>query len=110
MMWEVATTKVTAAGAEVRLSTSVEQIRVTGNDALAVTAVGPDGLRREITCSDLISSMPLAHLVTALGPGVPGEVRAAAAGLRYRDFLTVALVVDRSSPSPTTGSTSMPLR
>jgi protoporphyrinogen oxidase len=100
MMWEVATAKVTAAGAEVRLSTSVEQIRVTGNGGLAVTAVGPDGLRREITCSDLISSMPLAHLVTALGPGVPGEVRAAAAGLRYRDFLTVALVVDQKFSFP----------
>jgi protoporphyrinogen oxidase len=100
MMWEVATTKVTEAGAEVRMSTSVEQIRAAGNGGLAVTALGPDGLRREIKCSDLISSMPLAHLVAALGSGVPGEVKAAAAGLRYRDFLTVALVVDQKFSFP----------
>ncbi|MDX6394583.1 MAG: hypothetical protein QOJ73_5646 [Streptosporangiaceae bacterium] len=100
MMWEVATTKVIEAGAEVRMSTSVEQIRAAGNGGLAVTAAGPGGLRREITCRDLISSMPLAHLVAALGSGVPSEVKAAAAGLRYRDFLTVALVVDQKFSFP----------
>jgi protoporphyrinogen oxidase len=100
MMWEVAATRVVEAGADVRMSTSVDQIRDAGAGQLAVTVVGLDGLRREITCGDLISSMPLAHLVAALGPGVPDEVQAAAAGLRYRDFLTVALVVDQKFSFP----------
>jgi protoporphyrinogen oxidase len=100
MMWEVATTKVVEAGADVRMSTSVEQIRALADGQLAVTAVGRDGLRREIKCRDLISSMPLAHLIVALGPSVPDEVKAAAAGLRYRDFLTVALVVDQKFSFP----------
>jgi protoporphyrinogen oxidase len=100
MMWEVAATKVVEAGAEVRMSTSAEQIRAAASGELAVTVIGPDGLRREIMCSDLISSMPLGHLVRALGPGVPDEVQAAADGLRYRDFLTVALVVDQKFSFP----------
>jgi protoporphyrinogen oxidase len=100
MMWEVCTTKVVEAGAEVRMSTSVEQIRAAAGGQLIVTAVGADGLRREIKCSDLISSMPLAHLINALGPDVPEEVKAAADGLRYRDFLTVALVVDQKFSFP----------
>jgi protoporphyrinogen oxidase len=94
MMWEVCTRKVVDSGADVRMSTSVEQIRRAGDGQLAVTVVAADGLRREIKCGNVISSMPLAHLITALGPGVPDEVEAAAAGLRYRDFVTVALVVD----------------
>jgi len=97
---EVCTTKVVEAGAEVRMSTSVEQIRAAVGGQLIVTAVGAAGLRREIKCSDLISSMPLAHLINALGPDVPEEVKAAADGLRYRDFLTVALVVDQKFSFP----------
>jgi protoporphyrinogen oxidase len=100
MMWEVCAKKATDAGGEVRMSTWLEQIRAAGDDKLAVTVVGADGLRREITCGDVISSMPLAHLITALGPSVPDEVQAAAAGLRYRDFLTVALVVDQKFSFP----------
>ncbi|WP_440073343.1 NAD(P)/FAD-dependent oxidoreductase [Streptosporangium sp. OZ121] len=48
---------------------------------------------REVYCDDLISSMPLNALIRAFGPDVPDAVAEAAAGLRYRDFLTVALVV-----------------
>ncbi|WP_440099713.1 FAD-dependent oxidoreductase [Streptosporangium sp. H16] len=48
---------------------------------------------REVCCDDLISSMPLNALIRAFGPDVPDAVAEAAAGLRYRDFLTVALVV-----------------
>ncbi len=48
---------------------------------------------REVYCDDLISSMPLNALIRAFGPDVPDAVAEAAAGLRHRDFLTVALVV-----------------
>ncbi|MFB9678594.1 NAD(P)/FAD-dependent oxidoreductase [Streptosporangium vulgare] len=48
---------------------------------------------REVFCGNLVSSMPLTALIRALGPDVPDAVAEAAAGLRYRDFLTVALVV-----------------
>src|SRR5579862_4896534 len=37
--------------------------------------------------------MPISELVGAMDPPAPDAVRAAAADLRYRDFLTVALVV-----------------
>jgi protoporphyrinogen oxidase len=41
----------------------------------------------------VISSMPLPELVRAMEPPAPPAVLAAADGLRFRDFLTVALVV-----------------
>ena len=42
----------------------------------------------------VISSLPLREMVAMANPPPPQEVVDAAAGLRYRDFLTVALVVD----------------
>ncbi|WP_436761144.1 NAD(P)/FAD-dependent oxidoreductase [Streptosporangium sp. V21-05] len=54
---------------------------------------GGGGVTREVYCGNLVSSMPLTALIRAFGPDVPDAVAEAAAGLRYRDFLTVALVV-----------------
>ena len=48
---------------------------------------------REIAASHVISTMPLRELVHTLSPPPPPEVLAAADGLHYRDYLTVALVV-----------------
>ncbi|HXS44391.1 MAG TPA: FAD-dependent oxidoreductase, partial [Solirubrobacteraceae bacterium] len=42
----------------------------------------------------VISSLPLAATVALADPGPAPEIVAAARGLRYRDFLTVALVLD----------------
>jgi hypothetical protein len=44
--------------------------------------------------------MPLRELVHALDPLPPHEVLKAAQGLRYRDYLTVVLVIDRESVFP----------
>src|SRR5206468_8460292 len=43
---------------------------------------------------EVISSLPLRATVGLSGVAAPGAVQAAAQGLRYRDFLTVALVID----------------
>ncbi len=44
--------------------------------------------------------MPIRELVRALDPAPPAEIREAAERLRYRDFLTVGLVVDRDELFP----------
>ena len=44
--------------------------------------------------------MPLPHLVRAMDPPVPDDVQAAADGLGFRDFLTVALVVPQEDGFP----------
>ena len=43
----------------------------------------------------VISSMPVRDLVAAMGPTVPSPVRETAAGLRYRDFMTVGLLLKK---------------
>jgi protoporphyrinogen oxidase len=52
------------------------------------------------TGSDFISSMPIRSLVRALDPPAPEKVRQAAESLRYRDFLTVVLIINRRDVMP----------
>jgi protoporphyrinogen oxidase len=54
----------------------------------ALTAGG-----ERIACRHAISSLPLRDIVALADPLPPADVLAAARGLRYRDFVTVALVV-----------------
>ena len=49
---------------------------------------------RRSTPSHVISSLPLRTTVGIAEPEAPGEVRDAARGLRYREFLTVLLVIE----------------
>jgi protoporphyrinogen oxidase len=48
----------------------------------------------------VIATMPLRSLVRALAPPVPPAVRQAADGLAYRDFLVVALILDKQDLFP----------
>ena len=60
-------------------------------DGGRVAAVHAGGERVEV--AQVISSLALRDVVALADPPAPPAVRAAAAGLRYRDFVTVALVV-----------------
>jgi len=56
-------------------------------------AVDRDGVEHVYPCTHVISSMPIGALCKAMRPEVDGATWAAADDLRYRDHLTVALVV-----------------
>jgi protoporphyrinogen oxidase len=93
MMWERCRELVEARGGVVRLGARVVGVRHAAGRATAVVTEARDGVRVEHPCEHVVSSMPLRELVAALDPAPPPEVVRAAADLRYRDFLTVALVV-----------------
>jgi protoporphyrinogen oxidase len=89
-MWDAMTSAIEAEGGEVRLETPVERIELAGSRVIEIEAGGesyalPDAV---------ISSLPLREVVMMAHPKAPQKVIDAAQGLRYRDFLTVALVVD----------------
>lgn len=103
MMWEKVAANVTEAGGAVVLQTRVVAIRRSLDGArLDVTCQHGNGEEppETLTTDQLISTMPLRELVTALGRGVPSSVVGAANDLHYRDFLTVALVVDHANLFP----------
>ena len=88
-MWETMTERIEEAGGEVRLSTPATGIEF--EDGVAVRVHTPDEV---LEPAGVISSLPLRATVELADPAPPAAVREAAAGLRYRDFLTVALVLD----------------
>jgi protoporphyrinogen oxidase len=97
MMWERTRERAEELGVEVLLNSPITSIERQGGRAVAVHVgsahQGSVAPSRRMAASDVISSMPLGQLVLAISPPAPPEVQAAAHGLRYRDFLTVALVV-----------------
>ncbi len=100
MMWERCRDLVVKMGCEVVMESRVTEVRYEAGRAGAVVARRKDGTTTEYPCDDVISSMPISQLLKAMQPAPPFEIAQAAADLRYRDFLTVALVVPEKYSFP----------
>jgi protoporphyrinogen oxidase len=100
MMWERCRDLVEAKGCDVVMRHRVVEVRHEGGRATAVVAEGPDGTRTEYPCDHVISTMPISQLLAAMAPTATEEAVRAAGDLRYRDFLTVALVVPEEAAFP----------
>ncbi|HET9720902.1 MAG TPA: NAD(P)/FAD-dependent oxidoreductase [Solirubrobacteraceae bacterium] len=87
-MWELMAEAITSQGGEIRLNAPVTKLVVEDHRVVEVLAGG-----ERITPSHVISSLPLRTTVGVAEPAAPLEVRDAARGLRYREFLTVLLVI-----------------
>src|SRR5579859_3784156 len=94
-MWEKMRDEIRANGGEVRLNAPVTRLRMDGAAVVEVVAGG-----ETLTPSHVISSLPLRTTVGIADPEAPVDVRDAALGLRYRDFLTVLLVIEDEDMFP----------
>ena len=92
-MWETVADEVRAAGGEVRMNSEVTGIDIRDGRVVALY-VGKDEARTRIEGDLFFSSMPIKDMVAAMNEA-PTEVRAAAQGLPYRDFVTVGILVNR---------------
>ncbi|MBI2833500.1 MAG: NAD(P)/FAD-dependent oxidoreductase [Acidobacteria bacterium] len=99
MMWDVFRRKVESAGGLVELDTAVIRLHHDGPHVTAVK-IARNGAERLQATTHVISTMPIRHLVRALEPPAPPDVIAAADRLKYRDFVTVALIIDEESLFP----------
>jgi protoporphyrinogen oxidase len=98
-MWEVCRDRIVALGNEVLLGHAVTAIEHADGCVMAVRAATPDGERR-YRADHVISTASLRALVDALDPAAELSVTEAAHGLRYRDFVVVALILKRDNVFP----------
>jgi protoporphyrinogen oxidase len=98
-MWEMTRDKVVEQGGRVLLHHRATQLQMSNGRVVGVVAETPDG-PRHFEADHVISTMPVRSLIRALSPAPQSRVVTAAEGLRYRDFLVVALMIDQPDLFP----------
>ncbi len=99
MMWDAVKDGIEERNGSVMLNHDVTRIKHDGSRIKGVL-VSCNGEDHSIEGSHFISSMPLSEFVKRLDPPPPGDILNSAASLKYRDFLTVCLIVDRPDIFP----------
>ncbi|HET6565577.1 MAG TPA: NAD(P)/FAD-dependent oxidoreductase [Xanthomonadales bacterium] len=93
-MWEAVAEKVSKAGGEVLLGMEVNRlVRNNESGEWTIGARDPEGQLHEFHADQVISSVAISELAEFLEPRLPEPVLTAARALRYRDFVTVALII-----------------
>ena len=98
-LWERVRDILTAHDQEVLMGSEVLGISRASRGVASVRVRMPEG-ERELAGAHFVSTMPIRELVLAMDPPAPAEVAVAADALRYRDFVTVALMIDREELFP----------
>jgi protoporphyrinogen oxidase len=98
MMWEAAAAKTKAQGGQIHMGTALESLAWDSESAMWTVTANASGEKQTFRARHVISSAPIRELVHAIEPK-PLSVTAADK-LRYRDFITVALIVDKPDLFP----------
>ncbi|MBI5497829.1 MAG: NAD(P)/FAD-dependent oxidoreductase [Deltaproteobacteria bacterium] len=94
-MWTTVADQVRGAGGTLLHGARVTGVRTEAGRVVAVTVRHDDGRAEDIRCGHFFSTMPLRELLAGLEPTPPPDVARIAAGLVYRDFLTVGVLLRR---------------
>ncbi|HET6647914.1 MAG TPA: NAD(P)/FAD-dependent oxidoreductase [Pyrinomonadaceae bacterium] len=100
MMWNAFKGEVEKRGGSIRLNSEVVAIHNGGGKYIHSVEVACNGQKEVIHGTDFISSMPVTEFIKKLNPPAPPEVLLAAEKLRYRDFMTVCLIVNQADLFP----------
>jgi protoporphyrinogen oxidase len=94
-LWEVVGERIVAGGGVIHMRHRVVGLERDAHRITAVIAQDAQGDTHRFSGEHVFSTMPVRALCRALSPAPPPAVREVAAGLLYRDFITVGLLVDR---------------
>ncbi len=98
-MWEMCAKRIEEMGGRIMMETRVTGFETKDGHVTAAITESASGTQT-IEAEHFISTMPLNHLVRGLGDAAPASVQRAGEGLNYRDFILVALIVDRENLFP----------
>ena len=93
-LWETVAAGVREMGGDLRQGCRVTRLDLE-DGAVRRVRYERDGKEEVLEADLVLSSMPVKDLVAGMDGAVPEEARRIAAGLPYRDFVTVGLLVDR---------------
>jgi len=99
-MWERVTEMHRDKGRPVLMGRTVERIKHARDRVTSVVTKTGSGELEDHQGTDFVSSMPIRELVSRLEPAAPDGVRKAADSLGYRDFISVAVMIDRADVFP----------
>jgi protoporphyrinogen oxidase len=98
-MWEACRDRLVARGHSVHTGQRVTRVLLEDGAVTGVAIAATSG-EQVVPADHVISTMPLRTLVRSLRPAPPEAILQAAAGLAYRDFLVVALILKRERVFP----------
>ena len=100
-MWERAQALITERGQQVRLGQEVVRIQHDGSHVTSVTVRDAASKQEQmVKGTHFLSTLPIRHLVERCEPPLPPAVREAASNLKYRDYLTVVLLLNKAEVFP----------
>ncbi|MFO0907078.1 MAG: NAD(P)/FAD-dependent oxidoreductase [Isosphaeraceae bacterium] len=99
-MWEMARDRIHSCGGHVVQDRQVVRVEHDGSKVTAFVANDAAGQEHVYRGRHYLSTLPVRSLIRALDPPPPPAVIAAANSLKYRDFLTVVLIVDQPETFP----------
>lgn len=94
-MYESMARAIETSGGQVILNADISAVNMNNDKIYSVCFIDKDGMKKETQADHFITSLPLKDLIGMLRPQPDDSVRAAADLLKYRDFLTVNLAVDK---------------
>ncbi|HEX9510319.1 MAG TPA: NAD(P)/FAD-dependent oxidoreductase [Puia sp.] len=93
-LWEEVARQVQAMGGEIHLHQDVQAIHTAPSRVLAIEATNSQtGQRSTFEGDYFFSTMPVSELIAGIKSPVPKTVQEVAAGLQYRDFITVGVLL-----------------
>jgi len=92
-LWEEVTRRILERGGQVILDTTVVALHVEEDRVVAASVRDAGGNVTRVEGDYFFSTMPIRELIGGLDADVPERVRAVAAGLQYRDFITVGVLL-----------------
>jgi protoporphyrinogen oxidase len=99
-MWERVAEISREKGRPVMFGQAVDRIKHDRGRVRAVVTRTASGETTEHAGTDFVSSIPIRQLIDRLDPPAPEAVQKAANSLSYRDFISVALMIDRADVFP----------
>jgi len=95
MLWSAAAAKIHANGGQVLLNRKVTRLCYEASTkSWMVEAQDQSGAIHRFTGANVISSEPIRELIPSITPAPSAHAQQAAQSLRYRDFITIALILE----------------